>query len=122
MGVVRLAWHTPTGGLLWEILLFSAALFVCCMFCHGELARRKPEPRQGLAFFYLMAATGGALGAVFVGFVAPHIFNTYLELPLGIALCIILGVALLYGYSAPRHLGRLMVVAGLVKIRPCFNA
>src|SRR5262249_17479840 len=26
------------------ILLFSAALFACCMFCHGELARRKPHP------------------------------------------------------------------------------
>jgi SAM-dependent methyltransferase len=44
---------------------------------------------------------------------APHIFNTYLELPLGVALCIILGVALLYGYSSPRHLARLMVVATL---------
>jgi spermidine synthase len=36
-----------------------------------------------------------------------------LELPLGVALCIILGVALLYGYSSPRHLARLMVVATL---------
>jgi hypothetical protein len=109
----RLARQGVIGGLRWEILLFSAALFACCMFCHGELAGRKPEPRQGLAFFYLMVATGGALGAVFVGFMAPHIFNTYLELPLGIALCIILGVALLYGYSSPRHLARLMVVATL---------
>jgi len=109
----RLARQGVIGGLHWEILLFSAALFACCMFCHGELARRKPEPRQGLAFFYLMVATGGALGAVFVGFIAPHIFSAYLELPLGIALCIVLGVALLYGYSSPRHLARLVVVATL---------
>jgi spermidine synthase len=109
----RLARQGVIGGLHWEIFLFSAALFACCMFCHGELARRKPEPRQGLAFFYLMVATGGAVGAVFVGLVAPHIFSTYLELPIGIALCIILGVALLYGYSSPRHLARLMVVATL---------
>lgn len=109
----RLARQGVIGGLFVEILLFSAALFACCMFCHGELARRKPEPTQGLAFFYLMVASGGALGAALVGFVAPHIFNTYLELPLGIALCIILGVALLYGYSSPRHLARLMVVATL---------
>lgn len=109
----RLARQGVVGGLHWEILLFSAALFACCMLCHGELARRKPEPREGLAFFYLMMATGGALGAVFVGLVAPHIFSSYLELPLGIALCIVLSVALLYGYSSPRHLARLIVVATL---------
>ena len=109
----RLARQGVIGGLHWEILLFSAALFACCMFCHGELARRKPEPQQGLAFFYLMVATGGALGAVFAGFIAPHIFSSYLELPLGIALCILLNVALLYGYSSPRHVARLMVVATL---------
>jgi hypothetical protein len=109
----RLARQGLIGDLHGEILLFSAALFVCCMFCHGELARRKPEPKEGLSFFYLMVATGGALGAVFVGLVAPHVFSTYLELPLGIALCMILGVALLYGYSSPRQLARLIVVAML---------
>jgi len=109
----RLARRGLIGGLQWEILLLSAALFLCCMFCHGELARRKPEPREGLAFFYLMVAAGGALGAVFVGLVAPRIFTGYLELPLGIALCIMLGAALLYGYSSPRQLARLIVVAAL---------
>ena len=110
---LRLARQGVIGGLQWEILLFSAALFACCMFCHGELARRKPEPRQGLAFFYLMVATGGALGAVFVALVAPHVFSTYLELPVGIAFCIILGVTLLYGYSSVWQLARLIVVATL---------
>ncbi|HXI40531.1 MAG TPA: hypothetical protein VNH83_11160, partial [Bryobacteraceae bacterium] len=109
----RLARQGVIGGLDWEILLFLAALFACCMFCHGELARRKPEPKQGLAFFYLMVAAGGALGAVVVGLVAPHLFTSYLELPLGIALCIILSMALLYGYSSTRQLARLVVVAAL---------
>jgi SAM-dependent methyltransferase len=109
----RLASHGPAGGFEWEILLYSVALFVCCMWCHSELARRKPEPRRGLTFFYLMIAAGGALGAVFVGLIAPRIFSAYLELPVGIAVCMILGAGLLYGYSAPRHLARLSAVAVL---------
>jgi hypothetical protein len=109
---LRLAFPASIVGFKWELVLFSAALFVCCMFCHGELARLKPEPRHGLTFFYLTIAAGGALGAVFVGLLAPRIFNSYLELPVGIAACVILGQALLYGY-APRYLLRLGVVATL---------
>ncbi len=41
--------------------LFCAFLFVCCMFCHGELARLKPDPRY-VTTFYLMISLGGALG------------------------------------------------------------
>src|SRR5581483_5657318 len=46
-----------------------AALFVCCMVCHGELARRRPHP-QFLTQFYLMISIGGAVGGLFVAFVA----------------------------------------------------
>ena len=109
---LRLAFPASIVGFKWELALFSAALFVCCMFCHGELARLKPEPRHGLTFFYLTIAAGGALGAVFVGLLAPRIFNSYLELPVSIVACVILGQALLYGY-APRYLVRLAVVAAL---------
>ncbi|MBI3069284.1 MAG: hypothetical protein HYY79_10540, partial [Betaproteobacteria bacterium] len=35
------------------IPLYAAGLFVCCMFCHGELARLKPHPRY-LTTYYLM--------------------------------------------------------------------
>ncbi|HLW80148.1 MAG TPA: hypothetical protein VKU44_11180, partial [Terriglobia bacterium] len=34
------------------IPLFSAGLFICCMVCHGELARLKPPPEH-LTSFYL---------------------------------------------------------------------
>ena len=109
----RMARQGSSGGLLWEIPVFLAALFVCCMFCHGELARSKPEPQGGLTFFYLMVALGGALGAVFVGIVAPNIFSFYLELPLGITGCVLLGLALLYGYTSPKRLARVAAVAAI---------
>ncbi len=43
--------------------LFAMGLFTCCMVCHGELARLKPDPRY-LTHFYVMIAAGGALGGL----------------------------------------------------------
>jgi len=74
------------------IPLFCAGLFVGCMFCHGELARVKPDPAH-LTRFYLLISTGGALGAIFVALVAPHIFRGYYELHVSLAACAILVLA-----------------------------
>lgn len=71
------------------ILLYCAGLFVCCMFCHGELARLKPAPAH-LTSFYVMIALGGALGAAFVALVAPQIFSGYYELHVAMGACAIL--------------------------------
>ncbi len=75
--------------LIVSIPLFSFALAIACLFCHGELSRRKPEISE-LTSFYLMIALGGAVGAVFVGLIAPLIFSGIYELPLAM-----LAVALL---------------------------
>jgi SAM-dependent methyltransferase len=109
----RIALEGSAGGLGWEIPILSVALFICCMFCHGELARSKPPADKGLAFFYLMVATGGALGGIFVGLVAPNVFTTFLELPLGVTASVFLAFYLLFGYRSPRRLIRLGVVAVL---------
>ncbi|MEZ5352163.1 MAG: fused MFS/spermidine synthase [Bryobacteraceae bacterium] len=73
-------------GMRWTIGLMAAGLFVACMVCHGELALRKPAPSH-LTSFYLMLSIGGALGGLFVGVVAPYLFNSYYEVAIGIALC-----------------------------------
>jgi SAM-dependent methyltransferase len=100
-------------GLRLEISIFALALFVWCMFCHGELARAKPEPqrRADLTFFYLMIALGGALGAVFVAIVVPNTFSTYLELPIGIIASVLLALPLTYRITSPVRLVRLGVIA-----------
>ncbi len=77
------------------IPLFSAGLFVCCMLCHGELARLKPPTRE-LTSFYLMISIGGALGGIFVGLLAPRWFTSELELPLGLGLCALIALFTLY--------------------------
>jgi spermidine synthase len=79
------------------IPVFSAGLFLCCMLCHGELARRRPAP-QYLTLFYLMVSLGGALGGTFVTLIAPRIFKSNLELPLSIAACAIIA-AMVMGES-----------------------
>ncbi len=70
----------------YSIALYSAGLFVACMFCHGELAAMRPAPRY-LTRFYLMISIGGAAGGLFVGLLAPRVFNTFLELPLSLIAC-----------------------------------
>src|SRR5436309_5893493 len=74
--------------------LFSMGLFTCCMVCHGELARLKPHPRY-LTHFYLMISAGGALGGLFVGLIAPHLFHAFYEMPAGMAACAVLVVLVL---------------------------
>jgi SAM-dependent methyltransferase len=72
-----------------QVVIYSAALFVGCMICHGELCRLKPHP-QRLTSFYLMIAAGGAAGGLFVALVAPAIFNNFYELHLSLALLVAL--------------------------------
>jgi len=79
----------------WSIPVFLAALFFCCMACHGELVRLKPDPRH-LTGFYLMVAVGGALGGLFVAVGAPHLFHTYAEMPLALCICPVLVCAVLW--------------------------
>lgn len=100
-------WTAP----LWRtIALLMSALFVCSMFCHGELARRKPEPRQ-LTSFYLMVAVGGALGGAFVALAAPRLLSGYFELQIVLICCLVLVFGILFGYNRPSHLIRLAAVA-----------
>jgi hypothetical protein len=88
-----------------------ASLFICCMVCHGELARSKPHPRF-LTQFYLMVSIGGALGGLFVALAAPRLFQTYLELPVGMAACAILVTCVLWR-DAPGWARAPLVVATL---------
>ena len=80
---------------------FALGLFICCMFCHGELARRRPSPRH-LTLFYLMVSLGGALGGIFVAFIAPRVFSAYLELPLALVTCGLLAMIAVWNQKLPK--------------------
>jgi len=91
------------------IPLYFAGLFVLCMFCHGELTLIKPAPRY-LTTFYLMISLGGALGGLFVGVLAPHVFSGYWELGIGFTLVALL--ALIRVRKAPIY--ALVVAVGVL--------
>ena len=81
-----MAYYIPSLQLRIAAPLFLVGLFFACMFCHGELARSKPDPAH-LTRFYLMISLGGALGAVLVAIVAPLTLPGYFEI--GIALVVL---------------------------------
>jgi hypothetical protein len=86
-----------------QVVLFNAGLFVACMVAHGELARRRPHP-QFLTGFYLRLSLGGAMGGIFVALVAPRLFTSYLELPLGLAAAaVVAGLSLAWDQGLMRR-------------------
>src|SRR4051812_17300311 len=93
-----MGWYVPSLDLKVAVPLYLAGMFFACMFCHGELALAKPDPRH-LTRFYLMMSVGGALGAVLVAIVAPLALPGYYDL--GIAL---IGLALLFVFQLRKSL------------------
>jgi SAM-dependent methyltransferase len=84
-----MAWYSDSLDLWTAAPLYAAGLFVCCMFCHGELTRLKPAPRH-LTTFYLMVSIGGAIGALLVGVAAPTLLSGYYELGIALTACAVL--------------------------------
>lgn len=85
------------------IAVYLLALFSCCLACHCELARSRPEPRH-LTAYYLTISLGGALGGGFVAVVAPLVFSDFWEYPLALAgSLLVLGVAWYRGGGFRTH-------------------
>ncbi|MEP7353082.1 MAG: fused MFS/spermidine synthase [Acidobacteriota bacterium] len=98
------------------IPMLCGAFFIACMVCHGELARSKPNPRY-LTQFFLMVSVGGAIGGLFVAFLAPRVFPGYWELPISVGTLALLMACALWNddLGRPRplaiRLSLLLVVA-----------
>jgi hypothetical protein len=73
----------------YQLAIYSATMFVCCMVCHGELVLAKPHPRYA-TLFYLMVAAGGAIGGVLVAVVAPLVLRGFWEFHLGLVATVVL--------------------------------
>lgn len=74
-----------------ELVICFGAMFLGCMMCHGELVRLKPDPKH-LTEFYLWMSAGGATGGLLVSLVAPRVFTTYLEWPIGLMAVFVIGM------------------------------
>lgn len=76
-----------------SVPVFLGGLFICCFYCHSELARLRPRAQE-LSGFYLMIAAGGATGSVWVGVIAPQLFRGVYELPVTLVLIAIVAATL----------------------------
>lgn len=72
-----------------QVGIYGAGLFFCCMTCHGELYRLRPQPSQ-LTAYYLVISAGGALGGIFVALLAPQVFPLYFEFHIALFACCLL--------------------------------
>ncbi len=87
-GLLSALWmlYTPQApGILTQVALYNFALFSIALFCHGTLYHRRPASAY-LTRFYLLVATGGAAGGVFVNLAAPLLFPGFWEYPLALLL------------------------------------
>jgi SAM-dependent methyltransferase len=98
IAVPAMAWLIPSLNLKLAASVFFVGLFVACMFCHGELARLRPDPRH-LTRFYLMISVGGALGAVLIAIVAPLTLRGYFEVNIALVLLALLILLQLPGWK-----------------------
>lgn len=65
------------------------AFFVVALVCHGELARTRPRAIH-LTDFYVWLSLGGVLGGLFNVLLAPLLFSTYAEYPIGLVMALLL--------------------------------
>jgi predicted O-methyltransferase YrrM len=78
-----------------KIIAYLVLLFAVCMVCHGELVRIKPSARF-LTRFYLVVATGGALGGILVAVIAPLILDDFWEYQFGLIAACLLAMLCVY--------------------------
>ncbi len=108
-------WNMPN-----LIAAYSLSMFFIALSCHGELVRLKPHPKF-LTGFYFMLSVGGAVGGLFVGLIAPNLFNSYYEFPGGLALAaILLALAMVRGKEDWFEASKLRM-AGLAVIVLCLG-
>ena len=99
----------------WQIATYAALLFFACMFCHGEVVARRPDPRH-LTTFYLAISIGGALGGLFVGLLAPLIFVRFYELHVALLACWLAGLVAVWRWRLVPDSVRGHVLAGLLAL------
>jgi len=116
-GLAGAGWYLYRGDLFSPILrvvsTFAASLFALCLFCHAELYRRRPAPAR-LTTFYFSVAAGGALGAIFVGIVAPYALTGMYELAGGLAFAAVLALVVSWPIGLPMRVFWSAVVTAAV--------
>jgi hypothetical protein len=86
-----------------SVPIYCTTLFLLCFFLHGELYRLRPSAESATSF-YLLLSLGSALGALFVGVIAPHLFRANHELAIGLVLAALLALAATWNFGVMARL------------------
>jgi hypothetical protein len=111
--LIAMAWKINSVKLQHVAPLFAAGLFAACMFCHGELARAKPDPHQ-LTLYYLVISVGGALGALVIAIGAPLVLRGYYEMHAVLVLLAVMLVVCAWRMDALYGVLALSVLCGVL--------
>jgi SAM-dependent methyltransferase len=101
---------------------FLVEILISCLFCHTEAYALRPQRRSESTLFYLLFATGGALGAFLIGIVSPLVFAFNYDLPLTFLVTALLALAVTWNSGWPQRLlwttasVLLMVLVGMLHI------
>lgn len=78
------------GQALWMVFGLSIVVFfTAALLAHGRLMLTRPDPSR-LTEFYLWISIGGATGGIMASLVAPALFDSVIEYPIGIVLALTL--------------------------------
>ena len=65
-----------------SIPIYLGELFIACLFLHSAAYELRPRAASALTGFYLVFASGGALGSFLIGIAAPLLFSANYDLAL----------------------------------------
>jgi hypothetical protein len=85
IAVAATQWLSLRPPLQLALPLYLTTLLAVGLLCHGRLARDRP-PARDLTGYYLAIASGGALGSMFCGLLAPVLFRSIAEYPIALVL------------------------------------
>tara|TARA_R110002049_G_scaffold2750_8_gene22244 strand:+ start:190157 stop:192085 length:1929 start_codon:yes stop_codon:yes gene_type:complete len=125
VAAIQIKSYVPTQlSLVTEASSFMILLMGVCLLCHGEVARLKP-PTRLLTQYYAMLSAGGAIGGLIVAVVCPFIFDSYIELSIGVNIVTMLAFLLYFacqGWKTTEYKWseayRLRYCAGILAILP----
>jgi SAM-dependent methyltransferase len=83
---------------------FLAEVFFACLFCHTEACNLRPRRPSESTLFYLLFATGGALGSFLVGVASPPLFLFNYDLALTFLVTAALALAVTWSGGWPQRL------------------
>ena len=99
-----------------NLILHFGTMFTICMVCHGELVSLRPKNSRFITEYYLMISAGGALGGLFITFVATPFFVEYYEWPFGLFISLALALHVLISTAMQKWLSMKTSVLGVLGV------